>query len=175
MLGHVGFIKPSSALANSGLVCVMLHCCRYFTGCVCVISFDNIVLLYDRCTVWLCAFNIMTYSPVYPRQPSLWSVPTQKWYDLCDFNITYSPIMPQAVLAVECSNKESIYGYHGNRSIPFLRITMALPRLIAPAKRLLEAGFRCPHLPERAYSTYESNIDYEVSGVHGVSVLKWCL
>ena len=69
----------------------------------------------------------------------------------------------QAVLAVDCANKESIYGYHGNRPIPFLRITMALPKLVAPAKRILESGFRCPQLAERAYSTYESNIDYEVS------------
>ena len=68
----------------------------------------------------------------------------------------------QAVLAVDCANKESIYGYHGNRPIPFLRITMALPKLVAPAKRILESGFRCPQLAERAYSTYESNIDYEV-------------
>lgn len=59
--------------------------------------------------------------------------------------------------------KESIYGYHDNRKIPFLRITMALPKLVAPAKRILETGFRCAEFPERAYSTYESNIDYEVS------------
>ena len=58
--------------------------------------------------------------------------------------------------------KESIYGYHYNRKIPFLRITMALPKLIAPAKRILETGFKCADLPERGYSTYESNIDYEV-------------
>ena len=69
----------------------------------------------------------------------------------------------QAVLAVECEMKESIYGFHGNRKIPFLRITMALPRLIAPAKRILETGFKFASFPERGYSTYESNIDYEVS------------
>lgn len=68
----------------------------------------------------------------------------------------------QAVLAVDCEMKESIYGYHENRKIPFLRITMALPKLIAPAKRILETGFRCAEFPERGYSTYESNIDYEV-------------
>ena len=58
--------------------------------------------------------------------------------------------------------KESIYGYHDNRKISFLCITMALPKLIAPAKRILEAGFGFAEFPERAYSTYESNIDYEV-------------
>ncbi|RMX48133.1 hypothetical protein pdam_00014691, partial [Pocillopora damicornis] len=67
----------------------------------------------------------------------------------------------QAVLAVDCETKESIYGYHSNRKIPFLRITMALPKLVAPAKRILETGFKYADLPERGYSTYESNIDYE--------------
>ena len=38
---------------------------------------------------------------------------------------------------------------------------MALPKLVAPAKRILETGFKCADLPERGYSTYESNIDYE--------------
>ena len=68
----------------------------------------------------------------------------------------------QAVLAVECQMKESIYGYNGNKKAPFLRITMALPKLIAPAKRILETGFRFGEFPERGYSSYESNIDYEV-------------
>ena len=68
----------------------------------------------------------------------------------------------QAVLAVECQIKESIYGYHGNGKIKFLCITMALPKLIAPAKRILETGFRFGEFPERGYSSYESNIDYEV-------------
>lgn len=67
------------------------------------------------------------------------------------------------MLAVDYHNKESIYGYHGNRKIPFLQITMALPKLIAPAKRILESGFQFNDGPERAYTTYESNIEYEVS------------
>ncbi|XP_005098812.2 DNA polymerase delta catalytic subunit [Aplysia californica] len=68
----------------------------------------------------------------------------------------------QAVLAVDCLMRESIYGYHGNRKIPFLKVTVALPRLIAPCKRLLEQGFVCPGYPQHAYQTYESNIDFEI-------------
>lgn len=68
----------------------------------------------------------------------------------------------QAVLAVDYHIKESIYGYHGNRKIPFLQITMSLPKLIAPAKRILESGIRYNSNPERAYITYESNIEYEI-------------
>ena len=67
------------------------------------------------------------------------------------------------MLAVDYHKKESIYGYHENRKIPFLQIIMSLPKLIAPAKRILESGIRYNDELERAYTTYESNIEYEVS------------
>lgn len=67
-----------------------------------------------------------------------------------------------AVLGVEMVNKESIYGYHGNRKLPFLKITVAIQRLIAPSKRLLEQGFTCPGYSNFGYSSYESNIDFEI-------------
>ncbi|XP_060084003.1 DNA polymerase delta catalytic subunit-like [Ylistrum balloti] len=70
--------------------------------------------------------------------------------------------LQSAVLAVDMMNKESIYGYHGNRKVPFLKITVALPRLIAPAKRLLEQGFTCPGYLQHGFQSYESNIDFEV-------------
>ncbi|XP_029440886.1 DNA polymerase delta catalytic subunit [Rhinatrema bivittatum] len=68
----------------------------------------------------------------------------------------------QAVLATEICMKESIYGYHGKKVLPFLKITMALPRLLAPAKRLLEQGLRCGPLPLHCYQAYETNIDFEI-------------
>ena len=68
-----------------------------------------------------------------------------------------------AVLAVDVVSRENIYRYHGNRKIPFLQITMALPKLIAPAKRLLESGaVSTSSHPAQAYQTFESNIDFEV-------------
>ena len=66
------------------------------------------------------------------------------------------------MLAVEVKTKESIYGYHGNKKIPFLQITVALQKLIAPTRRLVEGGFDCPGYGQRGYHTYESNIDFEV-------------
>ncbi|KAK6191029.1 hypothetical protein SNE40_002779 [Patella caerulea] len=39
---------------------------------------------------------------------------------------------------------------------------MALPRLIAPAKRLLEQGFQCPGFGTSGFQSYESNIDFEI-------------
>lgn len=55
-----------------------------------------------------------------------------------------------------------MYGYHGNRSINFLRITMAMPRLVAPAKRLLELGLKFGPFPTQSYQSYEANIDFEI-------------
>ena len=71
----------------------------------------------------------------------------------------------QAILAVEVLKKESIYGFHNNRKISFLKITVALPRLIAPAKRLLEQGFTCPGYPSHGYQAYESDVGFEIRWV----------
>ncbi|XP_060591908.1 DNA polymerase delta catalytic subunit-like isoform X2 [Ruditapes philippinarum] len=68
----------------------------------------------------------------------------------------------RAILGVELVIKESIYGFHGNRKIPFIKITVALQRLIAPAKRLLEQGFNCPGYGQYGFQSYESNIDFEI-------------
>ncbi|XP_073427077.1 DNA polymerase delta catalytic subunit [Dendrobates tinctorius] len=65
--------------------------------------------------------------------------------------------LSQAVLAVDILKKENMYGYHGKKISPFLKITMAFPRLIAPAKRLLEQGIRFG-----SFSAYEANIDFEI-------------
>lgn len=61
-----------------------------------------------------------------------------------------------------CFFLTGMYGYHGKRIIDFLRITMAMPRLIAPAKRLLEQGFKFAHFPTSNYQSYEANIDFEI-------------
>lgn len=55
-----------------------------------------------------------------------------------------------------------MYGYHGKRSLDFLRITMAMPRLIAPAKRLLEQGLKFGPFPIQSYQAFEANIDFEI-------------
>lgn len=55
-----------------------------------------------------------------------------------------------------------MYGYHGKHILDFLRITMAMPRLIAPAKRLLELGFKFGPFPVHNYQTFEANIDFEI-------------
>lgn len=55
-----------------------------------------------------------------------------------------------------------MFGYHGHGPSPFLRITLALPRLMAPARRLLEQGIRVPGLGTPSFAPYEANVDFEI-------------
>ena len=55
-----------------------------------------------------------------------------------------------------------IYGFHGNRKVPFLKITVAVPPLLAATKRILEQGFTCPGYSCYGFQAYESNIDFEI-------------
>ncbi|XP_056144601.1 DNA polymerase delta catalytic subunit [Lampris incognitus] len=78
------------------------------------------------------------------------------------------------VLAVDITQKENMYGYHGKRSVEFLRITMAMPRLIAPAKRLLEQGFKFGSFPIQSYQSFEANIDFEIRFMVDSEVVGCC-
>ncbi|XP_008303353.1 DNA polymerase delta catalytic subunit [Stegastes partitus] len=78
------------------------------------------------------------------------------------------------VLAVDITRKENMYGYHGNQSLEFLRITMAMPRLIAPAKRLLEQGFKFGPFPLQCYQAFEANIDFEIRFMVDSDVVGCC-
>lgn len=68
-----------------------------------------------------------------------------------------------------------MYGYHGKRILDFLRITMAMPRLIAPAKRLLEQGLKSGPFPLHFYQAFEANIDFEIRWVHLFLLWYWRL
>ncbi|KAK3552421.1 hypothetical protein QTP86_011655 [Hemibagrus guttatus] len=78
------------------------------------------------------------------------------------------------VLAVDITRKENMYGYHGKRPQDFLRITMAVPRLIAPAKRILEQGFKFAHFSIQGYPAYEANIDFEIRFMVDSNVVGCC-
>ena len=68
----------------------------------------------------------------------------------------------QPVLGVEVEQKSSMYGFRFNRLFPFLKITLAVPKLLAPAKRLLEQGITVAPFGFRGFQVYESNIDFEI-------------
>ena len=55
-----------------------------------------------------------------------------------------------------------MFGYHGHGPSPFLRITLALPRLMAPARRLLEQGIRVAGLGTPSFAPYEANVAFEI-------------
>jgi len=77
----------------------------------------------------------------------------------------------EAVLDVEIVKKCSMYGFHFNEQYPFLKITVVLPKLVAPAKRLLENGITLPSYGLRAFQVYESNIEYEIRLMVDVDVV----
>ncbi|KAF6773845.1 hypothetical protein AHF37_06869, partial [Paragonimus kellicotti] len=56
------------------------------------------------------------------------------------------------VLKVVCELKENIYGFHGNRKLPFLKITVALPH----------NGLAFADYPLQSYPAFEANIDFEI-------------
>ena len=68
-----------------------------------------------------------------------------------------------AVLDVQILKKSTIYGFQGNAQKPYIKIMMSVPRLIAPAKRLLEKGeVNVPNFSNATYRAFESNIDFEI-------------
>jgi len=66
-----------------------------------------------------------------------------------------------AILAVELVYKQSMYGYEGDDKLRFLKITVAVPKLIAPCKRLLEQDAVYTAFNYR-YKAFESNIDFDI-------------
>ncbi|XP_061892445.1 DNA polymerase delta catalytic subunit [Entelurus aequoreus] len=78
------------------------------------------------------------------------------------------------VLAVDITRKENMYGYHGKKVLDFLRITMAMPRLVAPAKRLLEQGLKCGPFPLQSYQSFEANIDFEIRFMVDCDIVGCC-
>ena len=55
-----------------------------------------------------------------------------------------------------------MYGYNSAGKSTFLKITVAVPKLIATTKRLLSAGFKTPNYPDWDYQAFESFIDFEI-------------
>ncbi|XP_058715720.1 DNA polymerase delta catalytic subunit [Poecile atricapillus] len=81
---------------------------------------------------------------------------------------------PKNVLGLELLWKRSILGFQGSSLSPFVRVRLSLPRLVPPARRLLERGLRWGELGVQPAPPYEANIDFEIrfmadSGLVGCS------
>jgi DNA polymerase delta subunit 1 len=68
----------------------------------------------------------------------------------------------EAVLAVELVQRLNLMGYNGEDKMSFIKITVALPQLIAPAKRLLEKDLIYPPAGSHSFQAFESNIDFDI-------------
>ncbi|XP_046489003.1 DNA polymerase delta catalytic subunit isoform X2 [Neodiprion pinetum] len=68
----------------------------------------------------------------------------------------------EAVLVVELIYKQSLYGYAGEDLVPFIKITVALPKLVAPCKRLLEKEMIFPTFSDHVYQAFETNIEFDI-------------
>ncbi|XP_061199933.1 DNA polymerase delta catalytic subunit-like, partial [Neopsephotus bourkii] len=82
--------------------------------------------------------------------------------------------LSRAVLGLELCHKQSLLGYQGAQLSPFVKVTLALPRLVPPARRLLEQGLRWGGLGVHPAAPFESNVDFEIrfmvdSGLVGCS------
>lgn len=82
----------------------------------------------------------------------------------------------QAVYAVELCKKCSMYGFHFNKLYPFLKITVAVPKLVPATKRILNT-VDIPPFGHVNYQSFESNIEFEVrfmvdSGIVGCNWIE---
>uniref|UniRef100_A0A674H0J7 DNA polymerase n=1 Tax=Taeniopygia guttata TaxID=59729 RepID=A0A674H0J7_TAEGU len=69
---------------------------------------------------------------------------------------------PKNVLGLTLVRKQSILGFQGGLQSLFVRVGVSLPRLVAPARRLLERGLRWGNLGVQPAPPFEANIDFEI-------------
>ena len=55
----------------------------------------------------------------------------------------------------------SLYGFHFNKKFPFLKITVAAPKLVATTRRIV-CSMEMPPFRTVCHQSYESNIEYEI-------------
>ena len=66
-----------------------------------------------------------------------------------------------AIEAVEICERCSMYGFHNGLLSPFLKIIVSLPKLVAPARRLV-CSIYLPPFQTVCSQAFESNIEYEI-------------
>lgn len=80
----------------------------------------------------------------------------------------------RAVLALEICHKQSILGFQGGRRSQFVRVLLAVPRLLPTARRLLEGGLRWGALGVHSAPPFESNIDFEIRFLVDAGLVGCC-
>lgn len=77
----------------------------------------------------------------------------------------------QAVLAVDIIQGKSLLEYQGDDDINCAKITVALPKLVAPVKRLLETTTVYEPIGYHTFQAFESNVDIEMRFMVDTNVL----
>lgn len=67
----------------------------------------------------------------------------------------------EAVVMVEMVKKQSIFGYFGENLLNFIKVYVAVPKLIATAKRLIEKNV-LSYFSGDACQAFEANIDFDI-------------
>lgn len=70
--------------------------------------------------------------------------------------------LQEAILEIAIVERQSLMGYHGEEKFQFIKITIALPRLIAAVKRLLEKEIIYSVFDFQDCRSYENNIDFDI-------------
>jgi len=68
--------------------------------------------------------------------------------------------MSRHVMKTEVVRKRSLWGYRFGKVSDFIKVTVAVPPLVATSRRLLEQGLHMGVLGRREFQTYESNLPY---------------
>lgn len=79
--------------------------------------------------------------------------------------------LQEAVLEVQILERKSMLGYAGDACVPFIRITVALPRLLAAVKRLLEKEIIYEKFDFQDCRAFENNIDFDIRFMVDASVV----
>lgn len=83
----------------------------------------------------------------------------------------------EAILEISIIERLSMMGYRGDEAQKFVRITVALPRILAAVKRLLERDMVYAAIDFQDCRAYENNIDFDIrfmvdTGVVGCSWIE---
>ncbi|XP_059608331.1 DNA polymerase delta catalytic subunit [Phlebotomus argentipes] len=68
----------------------------------------------------------------------------------------------EAVLQVTMIQAQTILGYHGEDLQPFIKVSLALPRLLASVKRILSQEIIMQEFDFQDCRVFESNIDFDI-------------
>ncbi|KRZ28416.1 DNA polymerase delta catalytic subunit [Trichinella pseudospiralis] len=79
------------------------------------------------------------------------------------------------ILDVEILQGRNLYGYNFMKNTTFVKIIVALPKIVPVARRILETGgWSCASQPINALTTFESNIDFTIRLMVDTSMTGCC-